>query len=149
VILSLYSALVRLHLEYWVQFCASQYKRDVDILERVRQRVMTVAMGLKLLSYAGRLAELAYQAPGDDYEHVQIPEGREQRGQSQALYRGSWWQDKRQWTQLEHSRFPLTIRKHFVTAQVMEHWHKLPRGCGVSSLGTFRSCLDTGLGTLL
>lgn len=95
-ILSLYSALVRLHLEYWVQFCASQYKRDVDILERVRQRVMTVAMGLKLLSYAGRLAELAYQAPGDDYEHVQIPEGREQRGQSQALSSGALCQDKRQ-----------------------------------------------------
>jgi len=31
----------------------------------------------------------------------------------------------------------------------MEHWHKLPRGCGVSSLGTFRSCLDMGLGTLM
>jgi len=32
---------------------------------------------------------------------------------------------------------------------VTEHWHRLPRGCGVSSLGIFQSCLDVALGTLL
>ena len=30
-----------------------------------------------------------------------------------------------------------------------EHWHRLPRGCGVSSLGISQSCLDVALGTLL
>ena len=33
--------------------------------------------------------------------------------------------------------------------QVTEPWHKLPRGCGVSSLEPFRSRLDVVLGTLL
>ncbi len=33
--------------------------------------------------------------------------------------------------------------------QVMEHWHRLPRGCGVSSLEIFQSRLDVALGTLL
>ena len=32
---------------------------------------------------------------------------------------------------------------------VPEHWHRLPRGCGVSSLGMLRSCLAMGLGSLL
>ena len=32
---------------------------------------------------------------------------------------------------------------------VLKHWHRLPRGCGVSSLGMFRSHLATGLGPLL
>ena len=31
----------------------------------------------------------------------------------------------------------------------MEHWHRLPRGCGVSSLEVSRSHLAVGLGTLL
>jgi len=31
----------------------------------------------------------------------------------------------------------------------MENWHRLPRGCGVSSLGTFQRHLDVALGTLL
>jgi len=36
---------------------------------------------------------------------------------------------------LEHRRFPLNIRKLFVTVRVTEHWHRLPSEVVVSILG--------------
>ncbi|KAK4823869.1 hypothetical protein QYF61_007625 [Mycteria americana] len=52
-------SLARSHLKYCVQFWAAQYKRDMDILERVQQRVVKMMKGLQHLSYEEKLTELA------------------------------------------------------------------------------------------
>jgi len=58
VILPLSSALVRRHLESYIQLCSPQHKKDMELLEQVQRRPTKTIRGMEHLCYKDRLREL-------------------------------------------------------------------------------------------
>ena len=63
VTLTLYSALLRPHLEHCIQMWSPQYRRGIDLLECVQRRVTKMIQRMEHLSCKGRLRELGLFSP--------------------------------------------------------------------------------------
>jgi len=154
VILPLYSALVRPHLESYVQLWSPQYRKDMELLEWVQMRATKIIRGLGVLLLQGQAERVGVVQKrrlwGDPITAFQSLKWAYKKAGEGLFIRGCSDGTRGNGFKLKDGRFRLDIRKKFFSMRVVRHWNRLPReAVAAPSLAVFKARLDGALSNLV
>ena len=152
VIVPLYKALVRPHLEYCVQVWNPFLRKDIDLLEKVQRRTTKRIKGLNNLSYDERLKVCNLprledrRKRGDLIETFKIMKGFEKVPKERFFQRGSN-QCRGHSEKLFKERPNSRQRQKIFSQRVISEWNALPqRVVDSKTIDQFKNRLDEHLG---
>ena len=152
VILRLYLALVRPHLDYAAQFWSRCYRKDIGSLEAVQRRMTKMIQGLINLPYKNRLKRLNLHSlerrrtRGDMIEDFKLVKGINKGNIDQVYKFSSQERTRGNGYKLEKLRFRTDIGKYWFTNRVVNNWNRVSRHVvSAESIGSFKRRLDQSM----
>ena len=151
-IIPLYKAIVRPHLEYCIQAWRPYRKKDIDTLERIQRRATKMIPELRDLSYEERLKECGLttletrRLRGDQIEVFKILNGYENIDRNMFFSLKNDSRTRGHEVKLVKDQCRLDIRKHSFSQRTINEWNKLSTDCvTASSVNMFKNKVDTYL----
>ena len=150
-IVPLYKAIVRPHLEYCTQVWRPYHKKDTEKLERIQRRATKIIPEFRDLSYESRLSQCdlttleTRRLRGDQMEVFKIVNSYED------VDRNMFFKLKERRTRghkaaLVKEQCRLDMRKLSSSQRVINEWNKLPNDCvNASSVNMFKNRIYTYL----